>query len=61
MQVYYRFIEDLPPSWNEYKHKIHAMFPYIYDNKYLFANSPSLNHQVAGKMTGLENCFVAMR
>jgi len=37
------------------------LFPNIYDNKYLFANSPTLNKMTRQRNTGLESCFTAMR
>jgi hypothetical protein len=60
IQVYLRFHESLPETWSSYKEKVHSMFPCLYDNKYLFANSPTLSYLATQKMTGLENCFTGM-
>ena len=61
IKVFLRFQESLPSTWTEYKRKIHAIFPHLYDNKYLFASSPTLNNMIPQNQTGLQNCFVSMR
>lgn len=48
-------------EWGQYRCKIRESFPYVYDNKYLFASSPILNNLALDKQTGLENCFLGMR
>jgi hypothetical protein len=59
--MHHSFLGELPPTWTDYQKNIQKTFPYLYDNKYLFANSPTLNHQAESKMTGLSQCFTAMR
>jgi hypothetical protein len=61
MHIYHRFVSELPPDWNTYRHKLKGLFPSVYDNKYLFANSPTLNKMVQQRNTSLETCYRAMR
>ena len=61
MHIYLRCIDELPPDWSTYRNKVSQLFPYLFDNKYLFANSPTLNSKTDKNITSLSSCFTAMR
>lgn len=56
LQLYHRFIDDLPASESSYRSNVHTEFPYIYDTKYLCNNSPVLFNKL-NKDTSLGNCY----
>jgi len=36
--IYKQFYEDLPPSYQDFKNRIHELFPHLYDTKHISAS-----------------------
>lgn len=53
--LYNQFIDDLPDTYNEFSHKWHQMFPFVYDNKVLSSAAEYFGRTDLGKV--YEKCI----